>query len=505
LIRRGLLVEPEGFFPATESLPAPTQPPLIAIRACDLPDELERLLRSLLAHDARHGASRRYLVIDDTTDADSARRCAALCADFARATTSTVHRLGPEHRGAVLAALSRDLDADARHTLAQLIDPAYPTAVTGARGYNLAMLAAAGGAVSLLDHDTCLPLRQPPGATRALDLRDSTRNETGYLDDADFATLTEYGDDAFATFAARLGQSAPDMIARHGLDRAALAGRSARELMHLRQGPRVHGVFGGVYGGIAFNSAWVLSASDNDSLARLLRAPFRADRLEGDRVWHGTVRPRLTSYAVYSPLMLDARELLPFTGTWGRVDDTYFLALLGALAPRACYEFAPVLLGHFPPGSRQRKANAERPLLLDHNALLAASFDEHGRQLRSGARDTRLRAIAAICADRAQADDATLDAVISRWREGQIANAVDRLDSALATHPQAPTAWREHVARAIAVNRAAAADRSVPAPDRAAIRAAFAQAASAGDFWPQVWHAARERPLLEHLVTPIAR
>jgi hypothetical protein len=66
--------------------------------------------------------------------------------DFAAATTSVVYRIGPEHRDALLAALGSSLDGAAREVLAVLIDPRTKTTVTGARGYNVAMLAAAGSA-----------------------------------------------------------------------------------------------------------------------------------------------------------------------------------------------------------------------------------------------------------------------------------------------------------------------------------------------------------------------
>jgi hypothetical protein len=507
LLARGLLLPPESFIPAEvpddASLPLPE--PLVAIRAFDLPDELQRLLRSLLAHEQRYGAGRRYLIIDDTLDAASAARCAALVRDFAAATTSAVYRIGAAHQETLLAALGGELDRAARDVLATLIDPRTKTTITGSRAYNIAMLAAAGTAVSLLDHDTMLPWRLPPDAQHTFDLHDSTVNDTGYLDDVPFDTLPPYDGDGFALMRTQVGAAVANVLARDGWQRETLAGRSARELAHLRRAPRIIGAFGGIYGGVAFNSSSVLMTGTPASLQRLWRSPYRHDRLEGDRVWHGTTSPRLTSYAVYSPVLLDARALLPFAGTWGHADDTQFLAMLTAMDPRTAFVFSPLLVGHFPPGSRDRRRRGLEPLLLDRNGLLAADVDDLGQRLCGSDRAGRLAAIGAFAADIAHSTDASLTQHVHRWREGRLADFVERLSRIVATNPGAPREWQDYAARALAVNREAMRESAIAPQELAKFRSAYAQLAAGATLWPRVWARALTLPLLDGLIRPVER
>ena len=140
-----------------------------------------------------------------------------------------------------------------------------------------------------------------------------------------------------------------------------LEGRRPAELAGLRDAPIV-GAVPGLYGGIAYDNSAYLAYSNRWSQASLWRAPFRRERLEADNLWHGYRAPRLVSYATYTPLLLDARELLPFAGTWGRVDDTYFLMLLRAIAAPVLFAHLPVALGHVDLAPRQRLAHAQQPL-----------------------------------------------------------------------------------------------------------------------------------------------
>ncbi|HET7845052.1 MAG TPA: hypothetical protein VFL14_12935, partial [Xanthomonadales bacterium] len=382
---------------------------------------------------------------------------------------------------------------------AELFDPAHARAPTGARAWNLGVLAAAGGAISFVDNDTTFPLRRAPDARDAYEPRNSPVATTRYLDAGEYDTLPALDVEPYGWLARHVGASARTMIERHGWDEAALAGQPADALAHCRSDATVVAASGGVYGGLAFNSSAWLNTGSPEKLAGLWRAPYRHERLEADSLMHGVIAPRLVDTAWYAPALCDARELLPFTGTLALADDTFFLGLLGALCRQPLFSYVPTLLGHFPVERRSRLQRSLEPLLLDRNGLVCELFGDVAKTLRGDDRATRLRAIGAVCADLAAASDATLASTVLAWRQPRIAGLVDALSASLASAGAAPAEWRAHAVRVRAVNREAAIADRVGPDELERWRWLLGQCAFAAEAWPLLWNDALERPLLEGL------
>lgn len=495
LASRGLVMDAAGFLGARAAPPAPRVPePLVVVRAYQRPDGLKVLLDSLLADEKRHGTRRRYAIVDDTPDAAHAAKTHALAAGFARATASSVHLLGIDQRGAALERALAPVPAASRAALAALLDPARPSAVTGSRTWNWAVLLSAGASLAILDDDTRFPLRELPGVRRPFDLLDATEPVVRWFDDDDALAraLPESARDPYERLADDVGQPAGALLARDGWDARLLAHRSPRELLPATRNDPVIAAVPGTYGTITLDSSVYLTYPA-ESIADLWRAPYRHERLRCDRVAQGYEAPRLTSFASYTPLLADARELLPFAGTWGRVDDTYFLMLLRAMAPRAAYVHAPVLLGHADYGTRDRLARAacER-IPHDRNAFVASLVRSTGDTLGGGDRASRLAAVGAAMAALATAGDAHLADLVLRWRAEMATRVTRLLDGALRTRSDAPPEWRAHAERVIAVNRAALAEDRVDPAELAHCRRAIGQLADAAPWWPAMWSHARD-------------
>ncbi len=504
LIAAGLIESTAAELAVVARRADPIPEPLIAIRTCDRPAGLQRLLQSLIEDERRWGASRRYLVVDDTRDAASARTSAGVVRAFAAQTRSRVGLLGPAARSALVARLDRDLDPGQRDVLAGLVDPAQPGARTGARTWNLALLAAAGGSLSILDDDTVFPLRVPPGVDARYEPGDSILSATRWFDDRDPAdALAACPEEPYAMLRRVVGQPAAALL-RDGTRNEYLHGRSAREIAHLRGGAHVRAAFTGIYGALAFDSSVYLNCGDAGSLADLWREPWRPERLEADRIWHGVTAPRLLGHAVYTPILLDARELVPFAGTWGKADDTYCMLLFGAIAPGSVFAYSPLLLGHYPLEPRPRRARSLEPLLLDRSGLAADTFDRLGTLRVAHDRALRLAAIGAHALDLAQADDASLRDHIVHWRQRRIASVLERLDASHRMGQAAPAAWRAHVAAIQSANRAALLDLAVDPAELAAVRAMYAQAGTAAAAWPRIWALARDAAIAEDPACSVA-
>lgn len=492
-IGAGLGVEARAWLgAAAAAAPGALPAPLLVLRAFERPQGLRRLLDSIAADSRRHGVRHRCLVVDDTRDPAAARRTLDVLQEVAPGSVAELRLLGPAQREGTIAWLLDAVPGAAREALRALLDPAHPSAVTGSRTWNWAVLAAAGGALSILDDDVLFPLRRAPEAQAPVQVWDSNEADTRFYDEPQgWLAEAELEEEPYRWLGEWLGCPAGALLARAGFDPAMLEGRRPAELAGLRDAAVV-GAVPGLYGGIAYDNSAYLAYSNRWSQASLWREPFRRERLEGDNLWHGYRAPRLVSYATYTPLLLDARGLLPFAGTWGRVDDTYFLMLLRAIASPIVFAHLPVALGHVDLAPRRRLAHAQEPLQVDCNAFMADCFLRWSAELAAGARDERLRAIGAHCAALAAEPDPVLSGRVQDFRGGLMRRLAGHLEAALQRHPDADPAWRGIAAAIVAANRGDAPMRPLHASELACHRRALAQVAAVAPHWPRMWTRLRD-------------
>lgn len=479
---------------------APAPMPLLVPRSWHRPEGLARLLASIRAAEARHETAYRVAVVDDTDDATFASRTRDLVRQHARAARGTIALLGTGERAAGLARLLARVPPAGREALRALLDPAVPSAVTGSRTWNWALLLAAGGTLSILDDDTCLPLRWPDDGSAVWDPADVSEAGVRFFDDDRHLAAPELGEEPFGWLARHLGRSAAGLL-RAGWREAVLRGRTVAEFLHVSGGARTVGVVPGLYGGLALDTSAYAIASNPYTMASLWRAPFAPARLDADRVWHLYPNPRLTTHAVYTPLLLDAREPLPFAGTWGRVDDQFFLSLLRAVAAPVAFAHVPAMLGHLDLAPRRRAANARLPLPVDTNLFLAHLFGRWAEALAAGSRWSRLAAIAAVAVEWAAAGDRALGEAWVGFRRMMRQRVVERT-ALLLDDPAAPPGWRDAAMAVVAANRAAILGDVPLDTELAALRRGLRQLADATPAWCAAWDACAEDPGLREGLAP---
>lgn len=500
LRQAGLLFDFEGLLAdADDRGDTPAAPaPVLVPRSWHRPQGLARLLQSLREAEVRHDAAYRVVVVDDTDDPAFAHLTRDLVRAHGRDARGSIALLGTRERGAALARLLDCVPAMGREALRSLLDPALPSAVTGSRGWNWALLLAAGGSLSILDDDTSLPLRWPDNGSMTWDLADASEAGVRFFDDDGHLAARELGEEPFAWLARQLGRSAVGLL-RGGWRESALRGRTASEFLHVSTGARTVGVVPGLYGGLALDTSAYAIASNSYSMASLWRSPFDARRLDAERVWHAYPNPRLTSHAVYTPLLLDARDPLPFAGTWGRVDDQYFLSLLRAIAGTVAFAHVPPMLGHFDVAPRMRGTNARRPVPVDANLFLAHRFGRWADGLVGGSRWARLSALAALAAEWAESDAASLGAEWVAFRRMMRQRVVERTAGLLAEQA-VPAAWRDTAIAMVAANRDAILGDVASAAEIEVLRQGLRQVADAVPAWRVAWEAcASDRALRESL------
>ncbi|MFO0029645.1 MAG: hypothetical protein ACK558_12515 [Pseudomonadota bacterium] len=493
LLGLGLLKPLAEFVPAAADAPPPPAP-LLCIRTCQRPDSLARLLQSLLDDERRFDVRRRYVVVDDGPDAAAGATRSEVEA-FARRSASDVRLLGAGERRALVGWLGADVAG-----LGGLLDPEVLASASGGRAWNWALLLAAGGTLGLLDDDFRFPLRLPLGAAPEIDLVTEYALEAEFFDGPGaLRSLAPIDEDPYAMLSRLLGQPPGALLRRHGASPRSARLRAAASLACLQPPARVAAVCGGIYGALNYDSSVYLSMPNRSTLGSLLRPPFDERRLDGENLWQGRRRPHFMATGVFTPLLLDARDVLPPTGTLGKSDDGLFMALLSTCDPHAPSMAVPAALGHFPPPGRDRRAAAERAAIEDVSTFCAGVALSVAPMLRSADRSLRLAAVAAVMRDLAGGSDAALAGTWSDWRDRMLLRVIQPLYRSLRDGgPGVAPAWTEHVRRMIAANEAALRERSVSPARLAEVRAALSQLGHALVDWPTLW-ARAGAPLLAQL------
>lgn len=482
LRERGLLVPIDQYIPAATAMGERIPAPVIAIRTYRRPEPLRRLLASAVADEARLGAQRRYLVLDDADEPDGDPATRSIVEEFRRAGLD-IGLFDEPIRRDVMAAPAFRLGGDA---LRAALGTELGRVATGGRVWNWALLLSAGASVSFIDDDTAFPMRLPEQHSWRWSPTSSHVAEGRFYDDG-VPELPLMERDPFDYLRDLVGQSAAAVWHRDGMDLSQWSGRGVADLRLWRPQHRIVAAIGGVYGSHTFNSASHLSLTDRESLAHLLRPPFHMGRLDGEHLWQGMRRPRLSKSAVYTPMLLDARALLPFASTHDRAEDTGFLGLLSAIEPDAIYANVPLLMGHRQAEDRGRVAQAQSGMLLYPNHLAGFIAQKWAASLVSTDRAARLQYIGGMAADLARESDQGIAAMIADWKARNAAVLVlGYEDARRAAGAGAPREWLAFLAGA---ERAAMADAAIwPSGDVVdQFRRTINQIAALSEVWPSLW------------------
>jgi hypothetical protein len=463
-------------------------PPLIVIRTRERSDALSALMDSLLVDERRFSVQRRYLVIDDAPSRTFNPGVRLAVERFAAASRSEIRLLDATNRSRVLEGVAPSLMG--------LFDAEVDDRPSGARAWNLALMCGAGGTVGLLDDDFRFPLRRPNFATSGFDPSTGAAAATRWLDGAEpeAAGLVVVDEEPYRYLSRYLGRTSGEIVSTLGLDVEAARRKSIAALSGAFGPQRVTAIGAAVHGALNYDSSLYTWVADPATRAALLATPFDPRRLAGDSIWHGVTAPRLMAIGVFTPLLVDARELQPPTLPHGKADDSLFLALLPAFAAGVGYLSLPASIGHVDAVPRDRAARAQEPEREDLCSWLASLVGQWVAALPPGGAAARSRVLMAEFNALAEAPDQDLCRMYLDWREYRLGPLVWRLRQWRAElGGAAPPALASALDLAAAANETRLRDRTVSRERLAAMREACAALALALDSWPQLWASAGPR------------
>ena len=511
LIARNLLVSDRDFLAriSVQSGGEPAPLRAVFIRACDRPQQLERLLMSLTEYERRFRAGRRYVLLDDSRSREAADRHRDLLREFARATGCQLTYLGAAERQRFIERLARAVPRSS-DTLPFLLSGAgIANRFGGGGGWNMALLLSAGARMILLDDDHRLPLRRPRDAREGLNASPIAGAFTEFFRNIDNARGAgeEFEGDPLELHLEVVGRSLGQVLAnpRYSIERASLCGLPLSSLDHLHSDSPILTTHHGAYGSSRTESGyWLYQLSAAD------RARFVEDRdsylrnVEGGSIWYGYHQARLATAASFSPFAIDNADVLPCTNPVGRGEDSLFSRVTELARENALIMELPVAIGHVQETQRARSAQTLTAHTPRFNYFVGEYVQRQLPEFHAAAPAQRLQLLAAHLRDIAEAGETVRLRMLREFLAHSRADLIERLQTQYDAASDMPIYWQADVRSIVEANGRALISKAPPrladwpeTADAAAcarfLRDETRALSAAFEAWPRLWEHARER------------
>ncbi|MBD8526437.1 hypothetical protein [Pseudomarimonas arenosa] len=511
LVARGCLVTDDAFVRTLSDVPGVGRLSTagIFIRACDRPEQLERLLASLIEHQARFSAPGTLVVVDDSKRPESVERHAALLATFARQWNDSTHHVTPSLWRNWAEAWSEQTGQGVALRRMLLGDASYRGPRGGGEGRNLITLLAAGGKYLLFDDDHLLPMRRHPGAQDLLappamgwaPITFASMDEAlAQGDECSSDPLALHLDLCGRRLGECLGEGRPVGFSAHNIRGLA----PSREPL-LRGESRIlltqHGHRGG---SCSAGISWLFMLPEG------ARQGYAADSaryqaLRGDvPVWFGTSHYVLDRSGRFPPLAIDNSRLMPCTSPYGRGEDALFNSLALASDAKAVQLHLPMSVGHKPEAGRDRSALFAAPHRPEVSSCLSDLVDELAPSLYGEHASKRFSVLSASMRDLIDASDSGLLSYLRTYFTHRRSLLVENLKRTASQATNACSEWQQDLRSQLEVNARAIVERGAPRFQGMAenatgqdcverFRREVESLADGLDAWPAAWEVAIER------------
>lgn len=346
------------------------EPQYIAIRTCNRPAYLQRLLLSVSRRQSQTPVC--VLVFEDSRDAQVQARNQQIVASADRRFDFSARYLGLDWQAEFMAELQQRLPIDAESTRWSL-QPHPRGWFTGGRLFNLITLVLAGRRFIMFDDDFLLDRARHLGNGDSRKLQwspDPAQQTLAHLSLRESrAAGQEWPHDPIDAHLKFLGQKLQDCLVASTPGSAPLLDATESgpppDRLQLDKDSVILTSVNGQYGvPIAPNGFYLFYlAEDGSGPAWLNPEQYRILR-KGRAVWNVTFGPVIAGRSGSTPSGIDNRVLMPPTLPFCKGEDTTFCALLKFLHPNAAHLYLPWALEHSRTAVPWANATFARPQLL---------------------------------------------------------------------------------------------------------------------------------------------
>jgi hypothetical protein len=478
----------------------------IAIRTCDRPEQLQRILESLSVYQQRFGHQWPVHVFDDSREEKNHKLNEKICRDSPLA----VQHHGPVWQRSFLAMLEREFPQH-KATINWLIKPdSNPSLFSGGRIWNLALLALAGKTMLFFDDDFLMEPRQLQSQQEqapAVDFSVNAQLGVSFalnLNEIQENTRTLEAD-VLSDLIATVGQPLHQWLQRAPETVKSLQGQPLAELQRLHANSPIKLTGNGTWGSPrAESNYWLYFLSGEQQQAFWQSRDVYLDNIEASHLMHYSPDYQALSLGQFAPSGIDNTELTPFSMPLDKNEDHFFNGLMLYCYPDQVALNFPWMLGHVQNEKRRRSGMnhiARRP---NFNLFVTDFLLSKSDQCEAHTPAQRMAVMAETLASLADADFRTLANRLQEYMIHVRANIVSSLQEQLAKSPDAPIYWQADVRELIEANGKAIASNQPPVfrgwPDDLDLAACVDRAreelsaiAAGARVWPQLWEFCRSQ------------
>ena len=469
----------------------------IVVRTCNRPDQLSRLLSSLVKYQKKHKTNFNVQVYDDSTTEKLEKQLENICNEFKQ--QISISFFGSTWQSQFIQMLKTEFTKH-HHIINWLLNKK-ENIFSGGRVWNFALLNNAGKKFLFFDDDYIFEPRIVDQKSKLVDLNDRPDLRVGFsLSLSDIRESTKaYEEDILTNMLNSCGQTIGNWLSTTDVKISSLEGINLLDLQRINSNSLIKSVGNGTWGSPRANSnfwLYFLTGSQKEEFWKTREVYL--DNIEASNLMHYTKNYEILSITKFSPSAIDNSTLCPFTVPVNRVEDHFFNAVSLFCYPDQVSLHFPIMMGHIQRSKRDRSSTnhiAMRPnfnkFISDYALTLSDSTDAIDPSLRMKTLSNYLFGLA----------DSSTTKIHNRLKEylTQIrSDMVMSMQFQLEQSPDAPVYWQADVreliesnGKAVIQNDAALLegwgdDLSVEqCVERA--RTEITEVAEAMEIWPEIW------------------
>lgn len=469
----------------------------IVIRTCNRPNQLNRLLQSLVSYQIKFNCSFPVQIYDDSSSEKLENKIEALCHEFKK--TLSINFYGSKWQSQFITMLKTEFK-DKQSIIDWLIAPKQDQ-FTGGRVWNLALLNNAGKKVLFFDDDYIFESRIFDGESKKIDLNENKELSVGFslsLSDIRESSLS-YEEDVLSNMLNSCGQTVGNWLATRDVNFKPLNGLNLVDLQRISSESIIKSTCNGTWGSPRSNSNNWLYFLEGEQKEQFWKSrDVYLDNIEASNLMHYSKDYEFLSMAKFSPSAIDNSTMTPFASPINRVEDHFFNSISLFCYPKQVSLHYPHMMGHIQTNKKDRSsANhiAIRPnfnqFIADYAMTLVHSTDALDPNLR-------LKTLANYVKGLADSSDRNLHNRLKEYLSQIRSNLVLDLQKQLDSSPNAPVYWQADVRELIEVNAKAILQNGVPTLGNwdenlskekcvEIARYELNEVAEAMQLWPDIW------------------
>lgn len=469
----------------------------IVVRTCNRPDQLQRLLQSLVKYQSSFNTSFPVQIYDDSSTEKFEQELKDICKSFKK--DLTINFYGSKWQEQFVTMLKTEF-VNQHDTIDWLLE-AKENIFTGGRVWNFSLLNNAGKKFLFFDDDYIFESRIVSKESKLLDLNDRHDLSVGFslsLSDIRQSSV-EYEHDVLTQMLNSCGQTVGNWLSTSDVEFKSVENQSLLELQRINSNSVIKSVGNGTWGSPRSNSNYWLYYLQGEQKQEFWKSrEIYLDNIEASNLMHYSQDYEFLSLTKFSPSAIDNSTMLPFAVPVNRVEDHFFNAVSLFCYPNQVSLHCPFMMGHIQTSKRDRSSKnhiATRPnfnkFIADFSLTLLQSTDAIDPQLR-------LKTLSNYVMGLADSSDNNIHNRLKEYLSQIRSDMVLSMQQQMATSPDAPVYWQADVREIIEANGKAILQNDAPlledwddslnineCIDQARID--LTQIAQAMDLWPDLW------------------